>query len=700
MGTWHPPIDRLVRHAGVVVLLALTPSTVAAQGRPDTLAARIDSVVVTAVRAPTAVGGASAVIIQPSRLAHPVPVASSLGEVLRQIPFVLVRQNSRGESELSIRGSDSRQAAVLVDGIPVTLGWDSRLDPSLVPLTGVRQLTVTRGLSSVLGGPNVLGGIIEFGFGGPVDGGRDLVASAGMDGYGAYGISTAAGVRHASSLGAMTVRGGISQRARDGFALSRGGGRGDGVAGEAADPGHAGDGRLRSNSDLHEVDVFAAIRLQATDGRFAGLTVTGFNADRGVPAELHLASPRRWRYPEVSRRLIIASAGTGVVRTGRGHAELTASLGVNTGALEIETYSDASYTSVSSREFGDERTVTARTVGSHTLGDRGRVRVSHTWSEIRYDERFNDDAATRYRQTLQSLGAESEWRLGSSTQLAAGLVYDQAETPESGGREPLGRLHRTGWRVGLSTLGLGEAVRFHLSVSERSRFPALRELYSGALNRFDPNPDLRPETLLGAELGATLLGGRLASAGLILQAVAFRHQVDDAVVRVTLPNRLFRRINRDEIRSSGLELIADWSSRGAGSADGVTLTADLLLQRVRVHDQTIPAGEPNRRRAEHVPELRATLDLGVPLAFGVRAAGALRMTGKQFCQHADLGQLVALGAQGVGDAGISREWRAGREGRGALRLHLAVDNITDGTVYDQCGLPQPGRTVRLGVELR
>ncbi|MCL4865866.1 MAG: TonB-dependent receptor plug domain-containing protein, partial [Gemmatimonadales bacterium] len=299
--------------------LAILASPAAAQARPDSAAARLDSVVVVGVPTPTAVGGASAVVITPARLAYPPTPAPSLSELLRKVPFVLIRQNSRGENEISVRGSDSRQAAVLIEGLPVTLGWDSRIDPSLVPLTGVQQVTVTRGLSSLVGGPNVLGGMVEFGMTPSANAGatsrRDLTVASGIDGYGAYAVSAAGGVRHATSLGMLTARVGASQRARDGVALSRNGGSTNDPAAGAADPGQDGEGRLRTNSDLHELDGFAAVRLEGPRGRHLGATVTGFDADRGVPAELHVASPRFWRYPDVSRRLAILSAGTGTGTT-------------------------------------------------------------------------------------------------------------------------------------------------------------------------------------------------------------------------------------------------------------------------------------------------------------------------------------------------------------------------------------------------
>lgn len=684
----------------VTLAVAMVASPAAGQARPDSAAARLDSVVVLGVPTPTAVGGASAIVVAPTRLAYPTSPSPSLSELLREVPFILIRQNSRGENEISVRGSDSRQAAVMIEGIPITLGWDSRIDPSLVPLTGVQQVTVTRGLSSLVGGPNVLGGMVEFGMtpspGNDAAARRDLTIASGIDGYGAYAVSAAGGVRRATSLGMLTARVGASQRARDGFALSRRGGSTTDPAAGAVDPGQDGEGRLRTNSDLHELDGFATVRLEGPRGRYLGATVTGFDADRGVPAELHVSSPRLWRYPDVSRRLAIVSAGTGTNATPLGVGSLSASAGLSTGSLQINSYSDATYATVTAREYGDERAATIRILGTHSLRSRGQLRASYTSAEVRYDERFNGDDPARYRQRLSSAALEVEWASGASTDLSAGIVHDQADTPESGGRPPLGQIGKLGWRLGASTRGAHNAVRFHASVSQRSRFPALRELYSGALNRFDPNPDLKPETLVGAEFGATLVSGPVSEAGMSLQAVVFTHRLDDAVVRVTLPDRKFRRINRDRIKSHGLELVAGWTST-PGRDHGVSVTGDLLIQNVRVHDQTIPTGQANAARAEHQPEFRTSWDLGVPLPLDLRGIGSVRHTGRQFCQHPDLRRLVALDGQTVASVAVTRSWAAAG---GSMRGVVAVDNIGDTTVYDQCGLPQPGRTIRVGVELR
>lgn len=670
----------------------------------------IESVRVLETRSPATTGGTSAVVLRPDALPIPTQPAPLFEQVLRQTPFVLVRQNSRGEAELSVRGSDSRQAAVLLDGLPLTLGWDHRTDPSLVPTTGIRRLTVVRGLSTLLAGPNTLGGVLSLDLSEPTAGDApprpDLRLGFGIDQYAAH-VATASGGGAVASgrAGVLTARGGATYRQRDGVALSRDGGAGDGVTGGAADPGRDGEGELRTNSDLRQTDGFATLRWQGSGGAFASATGTAYRARRGVAPELHVREPRLWRYPEATRRLAILSAGTGDRPTPLGRGRLEGSVGTNGGDVEIETFDSRAYARVVARELGDERTSTARVVGSHSLPALGQLRVGATLAGVRYDETLDAQSATparsRYRQRLASVGAEAEWPLFSRLIVSGGAVRDAVRSPETGGKPSLGPQSRWGWRVGATT-AVREAVRFHAAASERARFPALRELYSGALNRFEPNPLLRPERLLGVEAGATIVSEAVERAGLDLQVVGFHHRLEDAVVRVTRPNRLFQRVNRDEIRSTGVELLAGWSP---AALRGVALSADLTAQRVRVFDRTLAAGATAERFPEHQPRVRGSLEVGVPV-LGARLAALARHTGRQYCLHPDLARQVALGAQTVGDAGLARDWALrGGSGRGAallrtLRTTLAVDNVADATVYDQCGLPQPGRTVRFGIELR
>ena len=160
---------RLVRPILPLLCLA-APATLTAQAR-DTV--RVDSsrvarqydlhalrgITISLARPALTTGGSSAVEVRLDSLGStPSP---SMEEVMRAMPLVVVRRNSRGEAQPAIRGSDERQIGVFLDGVPLTIGWDHRTDMSIIPLTAAQGVRLIRGLSSVLYGPNTLGGIIE-----------------------------------------------------------------------------------------------------------------------------------------------------------------------------------------------------------------------------------------------------------------------------------------------------------------------------------------------------------------------------------------------------------------------------------------------------------------------------------------------------------------------------------------------------------
>jgi iron complex outermembrane receptor protein len=327
-----------------------------------------------------------------------------------------------------------------------------------------------------------------------------------------------------------------------------------------------------------------------------------------------------------------------------------------------------------------------------------------THSDIQYTETLSG-AVADYRQKLLSAGAEVEVPVLIATTLAGGVVMDKSSTAETGGRTP-GQpdIDNIGWRAGV-THEINAQWRLHGSVSQRSRFPALRELYSGALERFQPNPDLRPETLLGLEAGFTMNRAAGSTGTIVAEVTAFQHNLDDAVVRTTVPNpapppaTLFRRVNRDEIESHGVELLSGFTFGGGGMRDrAFSITADATLQRITIRDQTT-AGQPVRH-AENNPESRGTLELGIPLPLRFRGMANARFTSKQYCINADTGNEDTLDSKTESDVALERNFPISRGVFRTLRLLVAVDNVANTAVFDQCGLVQPGRTARVMFMLR
>jgi iron complex outermembrane receptor protein len=151
------------------------------------------------------------------------------------------------------------------------------------------------------------------------------------------------------------------------------------------------------------------------------------------------------------------------------------------------------------------------------------------------------------------------------------------------------------------------------------------------------------------------------------------------------------RVNRDELRSRGLELLALLT---LGPLD---IAADATFQRVELRDPTAPASES---RPEYQPEFVAGLNLNAALPADFAGSVQARYTGTQYCVNPDLGGDQELEPWTRVDAQLARGFRVRTSGPLArAEASVAVDNVFDEVLFDQCGLPQGGRTLRFQIRL-
>ena len=654
----------------------------------------MEGITVEAARRLTAIGGASAVEVRLDSLkSAPIP---TLEQALREIPLVRVRENSRGEAQPSLRGATDRQIAVLVDGVPLTLGWDHRTDLSIIPLTAARSISLIRGLSSVLYGPNVLAGVVE------VDVARgntrmELPAPAtfsmALDQTGGFVVGATGAHLLEPANGQWLIQTGGGFRERSGLTLPD---LNSMYAEEKALLSD--DGELRLNSDARHVDGFVSARFQGIRGGWGSLTASAFEVERGVPPEMHESEPRLWRYPDQSRVVAAFSGGTGQRDTGWGLGDLEVSIGIDRGQFLIHQFETLQYKNVVGEEEGESQTITMRMLGEHTLNHRADLRTALTYGDVSHVEQISKGTIERrnYRQRLWSLGTEAEWRFNDlisrgglgPTQMTFGLALDGADTPESSDKPTLGRLWDWGARLGASSLVTGNSLLFHGGVSRRVRFPSLRELYSDALGRFLSNPNLGPEVLIGGELGLTW-----DLSVFDLQMVMFHQVLSDGIVRISVDasdGKKRQRVNRDRIRSTGFELVA------SGEWDRIEYTGDLTFQEAWQFDGDGVAGT----RPEYEPRIVSQLSLSMPLYRRTTVSAAYQFVGGQVCLNAETGGHDLLDSTRNLDFQLRRRFTFGDRNTFANADALvSVTNVTDGAIFDQCGLPQPGRTLRFQVRL-
>lgn len=667
----------------------LSPANVFAQDTTEVV--KIRGLRVEVPRPIATTGGTSAVEV--SLDSAGAAAAPTMAEFLRRIPTVQIRDNSRGEAQPDLRGAEDRQIAIFLDGIPLTVGWDHRTDMSIIPLTAVREMTLYRGLSSMLHGPNVLGGAIEF----DVNRGASLdtpvppvLAALSVDQKGGIGASAAVGHRIRPGL---VLRSGAGYRDSPGVTLP---------AGTRDDvrllPDFLADANgLRLNSDRRLIDGFVAARYDGSGGGWLSSLITLSDAQRGVPPEAHVEDPRLWRYPDQSRLLTTVSGGSGMRETGMGDGKVEVSFGLDRSTSRIHEYASADYLTVVDGEIGTTTTLTARILGDLDFESGPEVWTALTVSNVSHSEDFMVGEVLEYQQRLWSLGGEveiaSDPLIGSgdgATRWTLGASLDGSDTPLSGDKDPLDPIWDWGVRAGASRTMAGGNVLLHAGFSRRTRFPSLRELYSGALGRFLPNPGLQPESLKAGEAGITINDGRNQ-----LQLVGFHNRLTDGIVRVsivTTEGTKFQRVNRDEVRSTGVEVLT------AGALGLFTFGGSFTWQSVRIRDLRSSGHDA---RAEYAPALAGTVSLDVMVPGQVSVSGFFRYRGVQYCQNFEVAGLDEMEASATLDLEARRTFLGRTNGSGRrVEGTVGVANLTDSTVLDQCGLPQPGRTFRIQFNIR
>jgi iron complex outermembrane receptor protein len=425
------------------------------------------------------------------------------------------------------------------------------------------------------------------------------------------------------------------------------------------------------------------------------LAGSAFRAERGIAAELGVSAPRFWRYPYIARSLTVLSGGSGVQRAPwGGESSLRASFGVDVGRTEIDAFESRAYEPLLSEEDGDQRTLSLRILGTQTFGRRADLRLGVTSGDLTYDEHLQPGATSRYRHRLWSVAGESRVRLLladggvlDEIDLSLGGAFDRSTNPLAGGKTALGPRNEWGGRAGVSAQLADGAVTVHASASRRARFPSLRELYSGALGRFEPNPGLEPEKLVATEAGVTL-----RSPSGTLQLVGYHQRVSDAVVRIlTRPRGPYRRVNQEGLRSAGVELL------GSRTVERLTLDGSLVAQSVELLDPSEALEHP-----ENLPERSGGLRVELSLPHRLSLGAGTRYIGDQFAINPDSGDLATLPARARVDVDLGHTWRFGSDTDRVSTLHtrIAAEDLTDVAIYAAIGLSEPGRTIRLELRLQ
>ncbi|MGB4704212.1 MAG: TonB-dependent receptor [Candidatus Saccharicenans sp.] len=475
--------------------------------------ARTEEILVTA-SSPEEKPLASVFIIQPGVL--DLLKTKNIAEILSFAPGTYVTTGSKAESHVKVRGMDNDKSTLLLDGIPVYEPYFNLYDLKTIPTDDIDRVQVSKGPSSVLYGANTMGGIIEVMTKRPQKSGLELRARMGPT----SSFSFAGNGTYVTPSFALKLT--ASHEESDGFKYN-----------------DSGIATYRSNSDYRN-NYFGG-KFYFFPGQKSEILFQAsfYDSSYGVPPATAFYSPRYWRFKDWER-LILGLGGTFSF--------------FKTGTLKIRTYyvnyynvldafSDPTYSSLSWESIYKNYSAGAFVIGTIYPRANHEMRFSLNSRLDKVQQQASETTPwENYEHRTFSFGLEDEWKLTARWRLTGGFSFDYLQKLIGASRTSLNPV------AGLRFLP-SAYLAFHLSYSQKSRFPSMRSLYSSTSG----NPDLRDERGKTVEFGTSYSGWIKSSLAL------FSSKYRDLITVIRQPDGTKRYVNIGEARVNGFEAEANKS---------------------------------------------------------------------------------------------------------------------------------------------
>lgn len=437
--------------------------------------------------------------------------SKELSEVLPMTTGTFVSTGSKNEFMLKIRGLSSQRIALLYDGIPIYEPFFNTFDLKTITTEEVESIKVVKGASSVLYGPNALGGVVNIITRRPNPPSFSLRSS--YDSNQTYYISS----HSALAWKNISFTGFASYEKSDGFKWKKDRER-----------------ILRANSDYERKNFTGKFYFYPFQKSEILLEAAYYSSDYGIPYATDIFRPRFWRFKEWNRFQLNLGGTFSLWRDG--------TLKVRSYYVRHDNILDA-FKDDKLQELRWESTFKNDSLGTFILGaipygTRGEWKFSLNFR--RDKAQTQDDTGEEwdvFEHQMLSIGAENHYNLNQEWRLIAGMSLDNLKKHTGENKSSLNPI------LGLKFTPR-EHLDFHLSFAKKSRFPSMRALYSTTTG----NPDLTDERGTNYELGFTY------EKSTALSGAVFYNRIRDLINVILLPNGTKSNLNIGMADIFGLEL--------------------------------------------------------------------------------------------------------------------------------------------------
>ncbi len=532
----------------------------------------------------------------------------TLNQAVNLVPGVVSTQDVNGrrnESDIFVRGFGRLQVPLSVDGVRIYLPADNRLDFGRFLTADIAAIQIQKGYASVIDGPGAMGGAINIVTTRPTeqfqaDAGISLGGRDSVEGWTGYLLAGSRSDRY-------YVQGSVTGYERDSWSMS---GDYHPVVNSLE------DGGKRVSSDSKDWRINLKAGFTPHDGAEYAVNIIRQNGEKGAPLNVYtnpLVPPNsfwRWPYWDVENVSFHTSNRLGP------NAYLKTKTYYNTFDNGLSAYDDITYATQSANgrfdsPYHDHAAGTSIEFGS-TRFKSDTIKIAlHLRTDVHDEQQTsrptNPNPALRFTEPVQrqsqdtwSVAAENTFRASERFEVVGGISYDNYNVTKAQDYNatrllfeyPRGGANAFNWQTAL-LWHRSSTTQYHVSISDRARFPTFFELYSTRFGTATPNPDLGPERATNLEVGWEKSGNRLTRIG----GAVFYSDVEDLIQTVVLPDTTTQSQNVGNGHFYGVEAFLEVHPSDRLSAGG-----NITHIRRTITDSGLP-----NLRATGVPENKLVL---------------------------------------------------------------------------------------------
>lgn len=453
------------------------------------------------------------------------------------------KSGKRGELTVRVRGFKSKQIPLFFDGIPIYVPYDGNLDLSRFLTSDLSNIEVSKGYTSLIQGPNLMGGAINLTTQKPKDG---LSSNIGVEqGFAdnkrnAYNLNASLNLRN--DLGYISIYGNKFDQDFKSF------------------PKNFKQGIQENSASTDERGI---IRLGLTPNITDEYTLTYINQDgsKNSPPKVSGSIPKMnyWQWPEYNKESLYLTTSTDLGQNLIVQSRIYHDTFKNTLLMYKE---NPNLNQQIKKKFRysryDDHSNGADLKLVYDINEKQKITfATHFKKDIHKSKDDPNESYKKYEDDTYSNGVEYSNSFDDLT-IVSSISYDyrNSHKPDVITNMMSNEIKDHSFNYGIvSNYNINSKSMVSLSFSDRSRFPTLKERYSKqqfkhGRKELIPNPYLKPERAQIIDLSYSNNINHMLN----IQSSIYMNSISNAIITKDINAKLSQNQNTDKVDYMGLDL--------------------------------------------------------------------------------------------------------------------------------------------------